>query len=108
MATVKTGSVTYAVRDTEVNGKVIVSGNKLGLVEGKILEVGEDTLEVAEKVIEDMIDDDSELITLYYGEDITKEEVEGFVSKLEEKYRDFDIQYYEGNQPIYSFFISVE
>lgn len=108
LATVKTGSVTYAVRDTEVNGKVIVSGNKLGLVEGKILEVGEDTLEVAEKVIEDMIDDDSELITLYYGEDITKEEVEGFVSKLEEKYRDFDIQYYEGNQPIYSFFISVE
>lgn len=108
LATVKTGSVTYAVRDTEVNGKVIESGNKLGLVEGKILEVGEDTLEVAEKVIEDMIDDDSELITLYYGEDITEEEVEGFVSKLEEKYRDFDIQYYEGNQPIYSFFISVE
>ncbi|MDY3827245.1 MAG: DAK2 domain-containing protein [Clostridium sp.] len=108
LETVKTGSVTYAVRDTEVNGKVIESGNKLGLVEGKILEVGEDTLEVAEKVIEDMIDDDSELITLYYGEDITEEEVEGFVSKLEEKYRDFDIQYYEGNQPIYSFFISVE
>ena len=64
---VKTGSVTYAVRDTEIDGIEIKEGNMLGLVEGKIKEVGEDKISVAENVIDKMIDDDSELITVYYG-----------------------------------------
>ena len=55
-----------------------------------------------------MIDDDSELITIYYGEDVEKETVDEFVSKLEDKYEDFDIQCYEGNQPLYYFLLSVE
>lgn len=105
---VKTGSVTYAVRDTEIDGIQIKEGNMLGLVEGKIKEVGEEKFETAEKVIEDMVDDDSELITIYYGAEVEENDVDNFISQLEEKYSDFDVQCYEGNQPLYYFLISVE
>lgn len=108
MEAVKTGSITYAVRDTEMDGIQIKEGNMLGLVEGKIKEVGNDKIQVAYKVLEDMIDEDSELITIYYGEDVNKEEIDNFIESLEEKYSDIDIQCYEGNQPLYYFFISVE
>ena len=105
---VKTGSVTYAVRDTEIDGIEIKEGNMLGLVEGKIKEVGQDNAEVAIKVLDDMIDEDSELITVYYGNEVSDEEVESFQERLEEKYEDFDIQVYKGNQPLYYFLLSVE
>ena len=108
IAQVKTGAVTYAVRDTEIDGIEIKKGNMLGLVEGKIKEVGEEKFETAEKVIENMVDDDSELITIYYGAEVEKDDVDNFISKLEEKYSDFDVQCYEGNQPLYYFLISVE
>ena len=108
MEMVKTTSVTYAVRDTEVDGKEIKEGNILGLVEGKIKEVGKDKFEVAEKVLANMVDDDSELITVFYGEDIKEEEANSFVEKLEEKYEDCDIQLYKGDQPLYYFLMSVE
>ncbi|NMF04941.1 DAK2 domain-containing protein [Clostridium beijerinckii] len=105
---VKTGSVTYAVRDTEIDGIDIKQGNMLGLVEGKIKEVGEDKKAVAGKVLEDMIDDESELITVYYGEDVSDEDANEFEAELQEKYEDLDIQFYKGNQPLYYFLISVE
>lgn len=105
---VKTGSVTYAVRDTEIDGIEIKEGNMLGLVEGKIKEVGEDKISVAENVIDKMIDDDSELITVYYGEEVSEEEANSFIDKLQEKYEDLDIQGYKGNQPLYYFLMSVE
>ncbi|NSB16397.1 DAK2 domain-containing protein [Clostridium beijerinckii] len=105
---VKTGSVTYAVRDTEIDGIDIKQGNMLGLVEGKIKEVGEDKKVVAGKVLEDMIDDESELITIYYGEDVSDEDANEFEVELQEKYEDLDIQFYKGNQPLYYFLISVE
>lgn len=105
---VKTGSVTYAVRDTEIDGIEIKEGNMLGLVEGKIKEVGQDKCEVAEKVLEKMIDDDSELITIYYGRDVSDDEAEAFSKSIEEKYVDLDIQCYKGSQPLYYFLMSVE
>lgn len=105
---VKTGSVTYAVRDTEIDGIEIREGNMLGLVEGKIKEVGEEKITVAGSVIDKMIDDDSELITVYYGEEVTEDEANLFVDKLQEKYEDLDIQCYKGNQPLYYFLMSVE
>lgn len=108
MEAVKTGSVTYAVRDTEIDGVNIEEGDMLGLVEGKIKEVGKDKFEVAEKVLANMVDDDSELITVFYGEDIKEEEANSFVEKLEEKYEDCDIQLYKGDQPLYYFLMSVE
>lgn len=108
MEAVKTGSVTYAVRDTEIDGIKIEEGDMLGLVEGKIKEVGKDKFEVAEKVLANMVDDDSELITVFYGEDIKEEDANSFVEKLEEKYEDCDIQLYKGDQPLYYFLMSVE
>ena len=108
ISNVKSGSVTYAVRDTEIEGKEVHEGNILGLVENKITEVGTDKFEVASKIIEQMVDNDSELITILYGQDVSEDEVSSFVSKLEEKYEDFDVQCYSGEQPLYYFFISVE
>lgn len=105
---VKTGSVTYAVRDTEIDGINIKEGNMLGIVEGKIKEVGEDKKEVASKVLTDMIDEESELVTVYYGEEVSDEEAKNFENELQEKYDDLDIQFYKGNQPLYYFLISVE
>jgi len=108
MEEVKTGSVTYAVRDTEIDGIIIKEGNMLGLVEGKIKEVGEDIKSVASKVLEDMIDDECELITVYYGEEVNDEEAHEFELELQGKYEELDIQFYKGNQPLYYFLMSVE
>ncbi|MCR1970708.1 DAK2 domain-containing protein [Clostridium cochlearium] len=105
---VKTGSVTYAVRDTEVDGKTIKSGDIIGLKEGNIEEVGNDILEVCRKLIQDMVDEDSELITLFYGEDCDKDKVEEFIDEIEEIYSDLDVQCFEGKQPLYYFIVSVE
>ncbi|MBU3218744.1 DAK2 domain-containing protein [Clostridium algidicarnis] len=101
-------SITYAVRDTEMDGIEIKEGNILGLVEGKIKEVGSEIYEVSEKLLEKIVDEDKSLITLFYGADCTKEEVEKFALKLEGIYENIDIQFYEGKQPLYYFIISVE
>ena len=105
---VKTGSVTYAVRDTEMDGIEIKEGNMLGLVEGKINKVGNDYFEVAEEVLESMVDEDSELITIFYGKDVDESKIEEFTEKLEEKYEDCDVQFYKGDQPLYYFIMAVE
>lgn len=105
---VKTGSVTYAVRDTEVDGIEIKEGNMLGLVESKIKAVGEDYFEVAKEILESMIDEDSELITIFYGKDVDESKMEEFIAELEDKYDDFDVQCYKGDQPLYYFIMSVE
>ncbi|SCJ48977.1 dihydroxyacetone kinase [uncultured Clostridium sp.] len=105
---VKTGSVTYAVRDTEMDGIEIKEGNMLGLVEGKIKKVGADYFDVAKEILESMIDDESELITIFYGSDVDESKIEDFVAELEEKYEDFDVQCYKGDQPLYYFIMSVE
>lgn len=105
---VKTGSVTYAVRDTEMDGIEIKEGNILGLLEGKIKEVGNEVYEVTEKLIENMVDEEAELITLFYGKDCNEDEVNEFLSKIEEKYEDLDVQCYKGEQPLYYFILSVE
>lgn len=105
---VKTTSVTYAVRDTEIDGKEIKEGNILGLVEGKIKEVGENPYKVAEDLIGSLVDEDSELITIFYGKDCEEEKVDALIEKLEEKYGDLDVQCYNGEQPLYYFIMSVE
>lgn len=105
---VKTGSVTYAVRDTEMDGIEIKEGNMLGLIEGKINNVGEDYFQVAEEVLESMMDEDSELITIFYGKDVDESKIEEFTEKLEDKYEDCDVQFYKGDQPLYYFIMAVE
>ncbi|MDU2158958.1 DAK2 domain-containing protein, partial [Clostridium sp.] len=96
MGMVKTGSVTYAVRDTEMDGIEIKEGNMLGLIEGKIKKVGSSYCDVAEEVLSEMIDEESELITILYGSDVTEAEAEKFAEKIEEKYEDLDVQCYRG------------
>jgi len=105
---VKTGSVTYAVRDTEMDGIEIKEGNMLGLIEGKIKKVGESYIDVAEDVLSEMVDDESELITILYGADVSEKEANEFTDKIEEKYEDLDVQCYRGAQPLYYFLMSVE
>ncbi|MCY6483992.1 DAK2 domain-containing protein [Clostridium aestuarii] len=105
---VSTGSITYAVRDTEMDGNIIKEGNILGLIEGKINQIGEEVYEVCSEIISNMITEESELITIFYGKDCDDEKVEEFSSKLEEKYPHIDIQYYSGEQPLYYFIVSVE
>ena len=105
---VATGSITYAVRDTEMDGKIIKENDILGLIEGKISEVGKDIFEVSKAVLEEMINEDSELISIFYGKDCDEEKVEEFIEELEGKYEDLDIQCYNGKQPLYYFIMSVE
>ncbi|EJO5347923.1 DAK2 domain-containing protein [Clostridium botulinum] len=105
---VATGSITYAVRDTEMDGKIIKEGDILGLTEGKISQVGKDIFEVSKSVLEEMIDEESELISIFYGKDCDEEKVEKFIEELEAKYEDLDIQCYNGKQPLYYFIMSVE
>ena len=105
---VATASVTYAVKDTESDGNIIKEGNILGLIEQKIKEVGTDIYKVCEDTIDSMVTEDSELITIFYGEDCIISEVEEFISALEHKYPNLDIQHYNGKQPLYYFIASVE
>lgn len=108
ISTVSSGSVTYAIRDTEIDGKIIKEGDILGLVEGKISEVGKNIFEVCENVISNMIKHESELITIFYGEGCNYDKLEDFIHSLEEKYSGLDIQCYDGKQPLYYFLVSVE
>lgn len=105
---VSTGSVTYAIKDTEADGMQIKKDDILGLVQEKISQVGNNIYEVCENVLDKMVNGDSELITIYYGEDCEETKVKELVEKLEEKYEDLDIQCYEGKQPLYYFIVSVE
>lgn len=101
METVATGSITYAVRDTEIDEKIIHEGDILGLVQGKIKEVGNDIFDVCSNIIKSMVNEDSELISVFYGKDCDSNKVEEFIDKLEEEYEDIDVQCYEGKQPLY-------
>ena len=105
---VKSGQVTYAVRDTVMNDIEVKEGNFIGIGESKLLSAGENKEEITLKLIESLVDEDSAIITLFYGEDVTEEEANSFKEILEEKYEDIDIELYYGGQPIYYYLISVE
>lgn len=108
MEVVKTASVTYAVRDTEMDGKQIKEGDILGLIEGKISEVGNDVYVVARRLLENLVNDDSELITIFKGKDMKDNDISMFINEIEEKYSNLDVQYYNGDQPLYYMIMSVE
>jgi len=108
ISSVATGSITYAVRDTEADGMEIRENDILGLIEGKIKEVGSSIYQVCEDILAKMVNEDSELITIFYGQGAEEEEVNNLVAALEDKYPDLDIQCYDGKQPLYYFIVSVE
>lgn len=105
---VKTGEVTYAVRDTSINGIAIKVDDIMGIDDDGIKKVGQDVEKVTLELLEEMVDEDSELISIYYGEDTTKEQAEALLEKVEEAYGDCDVQLEYGGQPIYYFLLSVE
>lgn len=105
---VRSGEVTFAVRDTSVDGKAIHKNNIMGISDNGIDAVGTEVDEVTVKLVDALADEDSELISIYYGEDITEDEAQSLVDSLSEKYPDFDVDLKYGGQPIYYYIISVE
>ncbi len=105
---VKTGEVTYAVRDTKIDGVDIHSGDIMGIGDSGILAVGSDVRAVTMEMLEKLVDDDSELISVYAGQDFTKEEAEALGEEIEDAFPDVDIESNYGGQPIYYCIVSVE
>ena len=105
---VKTGQVTYAVRDTRIDDKEIHEGDIMGIGDHGILAVGKDRLEVTKETVAEMVDDESEVISIYYGADIEEVEAEELAAAIEEEYPDCDVELNAGGQPIYYYVISVE
>lgn len=105
---VKTGQITYAVRDTHIDGKEIHQGDIMGIGDQGMLAVGSSVTEVARQTVAAMVDDDTELISVYYGEDFSEEEAEALGSQLEESYPACDVEVNYGGQPIYYCIISAE
>ena len=108
MTRVKTGQVTYAVRDTELDGKVIKENDIMGIGDQGIVAVGQDIADTTVEMISDLVDDESELISIYYGSDVSEEDAEDIAARVNEKYPDLDVEVNYGGQPIYYYLISIE
>lgn len=108
ISNVISAQVTYSVRDTQLNGKIIKKGNIIGVTDKDILEVGEDINEVSEKLIEKLINDDISVLTIIYGEDVDRNRAEDLIKRLETKFDELEIDLVEGNQPIYYYIFSLE
>ena len=106
--TVKSGSVTTAVRDTTVNGIAIKKDNFIGIVDGDIVATNADLETTAEEMVKKMLDEDSSVVTIYYGEDGNEEFADQLQSVIETMDDELDVQVYEGDQPVYPYLISVE
>ena len=108
MSRVKTGQITYAVRNTVIDDKEISEGDIMGIADKGIVAVGKEVEDTALETIKTMLDDESELVTVYYGADVTEEQAEGFLEKVQEICGDCDVELQFGGQPIYYYLISVE
>ena len=108
ISSVHTGQVTYAVRDTVIDDKTIKQGDFMGIGDHGILSVGSDMGNVTYDMIEDLIDDDTELISIYYGADIREDDAEKIKQRVSEKYQKCDVELQFGGQPIYYYIISAE
>lgn len=105
---VSSGQVTYAVRDTVIDDKEIKKDDYMGIGDSGILSVGTDIMEVSREMVKQMLKEDSELISIYYGSDVTEEDAESFRNLVEEAFPDCDVELQYGGQPIYYYVISVE
>ena len=102
------GQVTYAVRDTVVGNLTIKKGDVIGLDKGQIVKVGKDMETVTTELIDSMMTEDKEVITLYYGADVTADEAEAFAERLQESHPDAEVILHYGGQPLYYYVLSVE
>lgn len=105
---VKTGQVTYAVRDTHIDDKEIHEGDIMGIGDRGILAVGQSVEETTKEMLVQLVDEESELISLYFGQDVLEEDAENFAQEVEELYPDVDVDVHMGGQPIYYYVLSVE
>ena len=105
---VKTGQVTYAVRDTHIDDKEIHEGDIMGIGDSGILAVGQSVEETTKEMLAQLVDEDTELISLYYGQDVQEESAENFAQEIEDVYPDVDVDVHSGGQPIYYYVLSVE
>lgn len=105
---VKSGQVTYSVRDTSIDGKAIKEGDIMGIGDKGLVSVGDDIEQVTFDLIADGVDDDSEVISIYNGADVLQEDADKLAARVEEAYPDVDVQCYYGGQPIYYYIVSVE
>lgn len=105
---VSCGQVTFAARDTVLDGVEITEGDCLGIIGKDIKAVCESPEKAAATLVDNLADDSSSIIAIYYGEDVKKEDTENLIAELEEKYGDLDISLYYGGQPVYHYIISVE
>ncbi|WP_066252668.1 DAK2 domain-containing protein [Neobacillus drentensis] len=105
---VKTGQITFAVRDTQIDGLDIEKDDFMGIAEGKIVVKNKNKGKVTEELLLQMLDDDSEILTIIYGEDVSEEEVSQLTQFVEENYQDVEVEIHNGGQPLYSFIFSIE
>lgn len=108
LSLVKSGQVTYAVRDTVMNDIDVKEGNIIGIAEGKLLSAGEKVEDITKDLVEKLVDEDTAIVTLFYGEDVSEEDANELRDLLEEKFEDIDVELYYGGQPLYYYLISVE
>ena len=108
MHTVRSGQVTYAVRDTSIDGKEIHQGDIMGLDDKTILTVGKDIADTTIELVDAMVDENSELISLYYGSETTRDDAKAVAARIEKLYPDVDVEVHDGGQPIYYYVLSVE
>ncbi|MEG2441888.1 MAG: DAK2 domain-containing protein [Acetivibrio sp.] len=108
MKHVKTGQVTYAVRDTSIEGKTITTGDIMGLGDTGILTVGKEVEETTLDLVDTLMEEDSELVSLYYGSEVTEDTAKALAEKIMERYPEVDVETHLGGQPIYYYVLSVE
>jgi hypothetical protein len=108
IANVKTGQVTYAVRDTVIDDKEIKEGDYMGIGDAGILSVNQDIKQAFLDMIAEMVSEESAIVSIYYGEDVTEEDAQDLASEIEAKFSDLEVEVQPGGQPVYYYIASVE
>lgn len=108
VSNMKSGEVTYAIRDTEINGVKVKKDDFIGITDGKIVVSTDNRLETTKQLVNNMVDEDKEIVTIFFGVDVSEEELEQLIDYIEESFEDVEIESIEGKQDIYSYIIAVE
>ena len=108
MDRIRTGQITYAIRNTSIDGMEIKEGNIMGIGDSGMLAVGQDITETTMETLRHMVDEESELISIYYGSDVSEEDARALLSKIQEEFPGCEAELNNGGQPIYYYLLSVE
>ena len=105
---VKSGQITFAVRDTQIDGIDIAKGDYMGLYNGKITLTAKNQLDAAKELLTKMVTEDDEIVTIIKGEDASSDEMEALEAYIEETFEDVEVEVHDGKQPLYSYILAVE